>query len=413
MPHPTKKQKLEGHPSEVATAENDCFTSFDDLSIDVLANIFKYLPLEEIMGSRCHNKKSADAVKMTIVPLGDFRVNNIIKYNAMGVMTEAMPNLQQITLDSLGYNHKYNDGEDPDERRSTGTADDTTHDIDIISNFSKLKILDIIDSPLRPSLNGRYPFLFNSFPLLQKLSIKYGYCLKWDLEMLDGLPSLKELDFYENSGTTGNINSLRAIKDTLEKVRISRCRHVEGNFMDLADFPQLKKLDLEETAVTGDIRDIDENDYSSLEELLLPMGVYGGKGYKLQRISDAPELMRAVYLFNKKHQGISKLKLKDWCGELSQDSPDWYESMDEIDTTPFCIRFVQAGSRVGYLWEASFDGGHPCEVNWLDPEPDKESSDYGKYIEELQKIERDVNRSSYRGFHQPPTEEEYIRLHDV
>lgn len=41
--------------------------------------------------------------------------------------------------------------------------------------------------------------------------------------------------------------------------------------MDLADFPHLKELGLEETGVTGDIRDIGDNDFSSLE-------VYGGFG---------------------------------------------------------------------------------------------------------------------------------------
>jgi hypothetical protein len=35
MPHPTKKQRLEGHhPTSVpVAAENDLFTSFDDLSM--------------------------------------------------------------------------------------------------------------------------------------------------------------------------------------------------------------------------------------------------------------------------------------------------------------------------------------------------------------------------------------------
>ena len=54
----------------------------------------------------------------------------------------------------------------------------------------------------------------------------------------------------------------------------------------------------------------------------------------------------------------------------------------------------------GYRWES--DCGNPCEVNWLDPEPDRDSSDYEEYIEELQQIQQ-VNQ--YRGFHQPPTEE--------
>jgi hypothetical protein len=46
-------------------------------------------------------------------------------------------------------------------------------------------------------------------------------------------------------------------------------------------------------------------------------------------------------------------------------------------------------------------------VNWLDPEPDKESSAYEEYIKELQKIEE--KGKFYRGLHQPPTEVEYKR----
>jgi len=64
---------------------------------------------------------------------------------------------------------------------------------------------------------------------------------------------------------TGNVTSLRALKDTLEKVRIWSCPNLVGNFMDLADFPRLKRLNFDGTAVTGDIRDIREHDYSVFE----------------------------------------------------------------------------------------------------------------------------------------------------
>jgi hypothetical protein len=229
--------------------------------------------------------------------------------------------------------------------------------------------------------------------------------------MLAGLPLLKELNCESNTLLTGNINSLRVLKDTLEKVTIKNCWSVGGNFMDLADFPQLKELDFEYTAVTGDIRDIG-NDFSSLEYLDLPHGVYGGKGYEFQRISDGPDVVRAVYLL-KKQRSMLKMN-KRWFVKLSEDSPDWYDSVDEddddppLDIPPFHIHIVEAGSRVGYRWASRFN--NPCEVNWLDPEPDRESSDYGKYIEESQEIERRVG--FYRGFHQPPTEEEYRRLLD-
>jgi hypothetical protein len=400
MPHP-EENKMGGHLNDDVVVANIAFVaSFDDL-VDVLPNILEFLPPKDIMRQRRVCRKCREAATKTVVPLTDFCINSLEKCNVMGVMTRAMPNLQQITIYPLVYGHKYNDGEDPDEEQVARFSDlYTSHDIEIISNFSKLRILDIYDT----LLNGRYPFLFNNFPLLQKLSINYCKYLKWDLEMLAGLPLLKELECSYNKCLTGNIDSLGVLKDTLEKVKIDNCDHVEGNFMDMADFPHLKVLDLFGTSVTGDIRNIGVNDFSSLEQLILPKRVFGGKGYELQRITDGPDLVRAVYLLNKQRPALI---FEYWHGKLSEDSPDWYGPMRYYaPPPPFRIGCVQAGSRIGYQWGTG--NGNPCEVNWLDPEPDKESGDYGKYTEDLQKIESRVN--FYRGFHQPPTEEEYRRL---
>jgi hypothetical protein len=179
MRPPPKKQKLAVMETDLTEA-----SVADLLSIDVLANIFGYLDgPKDIMRQRRVCKKWKEAVKMTIVPPIEFRVNSVENYNAMTVMTRALPNLQQIAIGRLGERHKYNDGEDPNERVAEYYADWTPLDIEIISNLSKLRILDIESYS---SLNGRYPFLFNSFPLLQKLTIKYCYHLKLDLGMLAG-----------------------------------------------------------------------------------------------------------------------------------------------------------------------------------------------------------------------------------
>ncbi len=415
--HQTDKKKLDCHQiNDAVAADGTVFVaSFDDLA-DVLPNILGFLPPKDIMRQRRVCRKCKEATKNTIVPLADFLVgiveksNAIKNYNALRVITRALPNLQQITSGDLGYGLKWSDGDDPDEEWDAETADWIVYDIGIISNFSKLRILNISS---HAGLNGRYPFLFNSFPLLEKMRMDCKY-LKFDLEMLAGMPLLKELDCWHSYGLTGNINSLRVLKDTLEKVKIYGCDNVEGNFMDLADFAHLKALNLLYTAVTGDIRDVGHNDFPSLEEVKLPSGVYGGEGYELQRISDGLDVVRAVYLFKKQRSAL-KMKekqllasiMKDWYCRLSEDSPDRYDSIEDDgdDTPPFDITFVQAGSRLGYRWET--DCGNPCEVNWLDPEPDRDSSDYDEYIEELQQI-REANQ--YRGFYQPPTEEEYNRL---
>eukprot|EP00985_Skeletonema_marinoi_P028043 scaffold23834_cov158-Skeletonema_marinoi.AAC.3 len=384
---------------------------FDDLSTDELVNIFVFLSPEDIMRARL-NRKMRDSAKKTIVPMTEFSVDSVKKYNAMAVMTTALPNLQQIVLrllcrhgDLWLYNrYKYSDGEEPDESVAVQTADWVTHDIEIISNFKRLCILEIIyDAPL----NGRYPFLFN-FPLLQNLTV-YSHYLKWDLEMLAVVPLLKELRCDDNQFLTGNINSLRVLKDTLELVEISTCRHVQGNFMDLANLPRLRVLYLLKIAVRGDVRDIGERDFLSLKQLTLPAGVYGGWGYKFQHISDAIDVARTYYLIRKQR---SDLLIEDWQGELSEDSLNWYDSpADELGepehSPPFNIIFVQAGPRMGYRWQNAYYL-ETCEVNWLDPEPRKESNDYEKYLEELHKIEE--RTFFFRGFNQPPTSEQYHRL---
>jgi hypothetical protein len=370
----------------------------------VLPKITEFFAAEELMCLRCVCKDWTEEIKKTNVPISEFVVNGLGKYNAMNVMTNALPNLQLIAIDGLGYGiHKWSDGEDPNEEYAAQIADWTPHDIEIISNFGKLRILEIRTYAF---LNGRYPFLFNSFPLLQKLSLQDCDHLKWDLEMLAEFPLLKELNCEHNDYLSGHISSLRVLKDTLEKVTLYHCESVEGNFMDLADFPILKDLDLSYTVVTGDMRDIGANDFSSLESLRLPKGVYGGVGYEFQLISDAPDLVRAVYRLKKQRPNLKELfQYLGW--RLSEDSPDWYES--EIDESfPFDISFVEAGSRIGYRWEGSYSS---CEVNWLDPEPDRESSDYGKYIEELQEINR-KGGNLFQGFYRPPTEEEYNRIVD-
>eukprot|EP00984_Skeletonema_dohrnii_P032405 scaffold26504_cov228-Skeletonema_dohrnii-CCMP3373.AAC.12 len=362
-----KKQKLEGNLAAVTdeAAGDDTLTSaIDNLGTDELAHIFGFLPPHDIMSARL-NKKMRDAAKTTIVPPVEFIVDRVDKYNSAAAMATAMPNLQQISFSELGRRHKYIDGEDPDEHTARFTSNWITHDIEIISNFRMLRSLNIETEHF---LNGRYPFLFNFFPLLNKLSITKSWDLKWDLDELARLPVLKELYLEWNPQLEGNINSLRALKDTLAKVEIIDCKKVEGSFMDLADFPHLTELDLRDTAVAGDIREIGKRDFPVLKRLCLPKDVYGGYGQEFQSVSDAHDVISVLYSFRKRR--FSSL-LKDWSGKLSEDSPDWYDPDPDASYNlgPMYVLFVEAGSRVGYRWETAHGDPMVCEVNWLDPEP--------------------------------------------
>lgn len=196
--------------------------------------------------------------------------------------------------------------------------------------------------------------------------------------------------------------------------------------MDLADFPNLKKFNVvylseEVTPISGDIRDIDEHDFPGIEMLLLPPTVYGGHKFEFQRIGDVPSVMQTVCRPRLKRALARHFLAEDretplkW--RLSSDSPEFYRGAPKL-LPPFFVVVVQAGSRVGYRWfspDYNKPGsisppaiGSPCEVNWIDPEPDKESSDYETYLKELQALEQEVG--SFKGFHEPPTEEEYHRV---
>jgi len=398
-------------------ADND--PTMNGMSNSLTAGILGFLGYKDIMRSRICCSKFRDAARTTIIPWANgknsyslstetkFRVNNVRKYKAMVVMTTALPNLQQIRLHGIGHGNKYCDGKDPDEKKVASTADWTAYEIQMISKFTKLRSLTMYAAPL----NGRYSVLFN-FPLLRRLDIHYCDYLEWDLDMLAGLPLLEELVVLSNDSLTGNIKSLSVLKVTLEKVYIRRCK-IEGDFMDLAAFPRLKSLNLTTCSlITGDMREIGGNDFPMLEELDLGEGVIGAKCHHFQRISDVPSVAEAIYRLSQRDPPLIKnLDCVYW--SLSRDSPEWYDRNCENGhpPPPFSIDFVRAGSRFGWRWKtisAYSCASNSCEINWLDPEPDRESNDYDVYIRELQSIQEDI--FCFEGYHQPPSEEEYKRL---
>ena len=413
MPHHKKSRlddRLDGPVANAAVSavvDRYTATTANELSGDVVAIIFGCFPPEDIMRMRRVCKKWREAAKTTIVPMAEFRMNSVDKYNAMAAMTTSLPNLQQITISNLGIGHKYSDGEDPNESTAEVTANYTTHDITIISSFRKLHSLHI----QTVSLMGRYPVLFD-FPLLRELSVSFSHLLKFDLGMLSaGCPFLTELELNDNQGLTGNLRSLRVLEHTLEKLEVNSCKQIEGNLMDLADFPHLKELDLDHTpAITGDIRDIGEDDFPVLESLGLPRSVYGAMYCEFQLISEVPSFMQAIHLLLQRTPTLFKEDFlpNAFVWSLSEESPNWYEydNVYGCPQPPFSLQIIQAESRLGWSW-CSYDG-HSCEINWLDPEPSRDSSGYEDYIAELQFIERNID--IYKGYHVPPIEAEYNRL---
>lgn len=147
-----------------------------------------------------------------------FRVDSIMKYGALMAMSTSMPNLAKISLCNLNYDIMYSNGEEPDETQAAFTTMRFAVRAfpETMSSFRMLRALELRRAPL----NGRYPFLFD-FPVLESFKVFECKYFKWDLEMLAGMPILKVLYVMCNENyITGNIKSLRALKDTLERVHI-------------------------------------------------------------------------------------------------------------------------------------------------------------------------------------------------
>ena len=419
----TEAERIAAQQPPRSRLSNADAAAFNKLSCNQTAVILGFLDYKTIMISRRVSRKFCDAAKITIVPMyrGDdylysnltLRVNSVKTYNCMRAMTRAIPNLLQITFFDIGYEtgtyHKYKDGEDPDEARARWTTTYISHDIGIISSFRKLRIL-----VLGGGLNGKYPALFN-FPLLQVLEISSSH-LKWDLDMLVGLPSLRELECRNGDKLSGNMKSLSVLKRTLKSIKFDHCNNIEGKFTDLADSPRLESLELKYCSnLTGDIRKLGSSDFPKLNKLELSKGVIGGRNYQFQRVSDVPSVVDAVYRLSRRDLSlfpeINNYNNLNW--KLSRDSPDWYDAVGQqrIPPPPHKVCFVRVGTRLGWRWTSPFRYGcatNSCEIQWLDPEPGRESSGYEDYIRELESIQEDV--FCFEGYDQPPTAEEYNQL---
>ena len=51
-----------------------------------------------------------------------------------------------------------------------------------------------------------------------------------------------------------------------------------------------------------------------------------------------------------------------------------------------------------------------CEINWLEPEPDRESTDYEQYTDQLSDVCKEI--TFYSAFYNPPTEDEYNQMYN-
>ena len=172
------------------------------------------------------------------------------------------------------------DGEDPNHETAEKTQGFTSYDVGLINDFKNLHIIVIKGAPL---LNGRYrPFHFQisgsyasatsssnqTFPTF-RLRVVFACAFvrfKWGLD----------IQASNNRGLSGNLQSLHVLKSTLCELMIRLCDGIDGDFMQLADFPQLEKVGLGDAKnVTGDALQINPlMHFPNLQILELPDIMY-------------------------------------------------------------------------------------------------------------------------------------------
>lgn len=373
-------------------------TTVDLLDVDVLSTVLSFLHWTDVLNARVSRKwKSAAAMS----PVKELNVKKPqIAVNLERIST-ALPGLDTLRFDFFFASSEqfyFIEGEDAESGLQLENLDDAPPalvNLAPIQNFSRLQHLALRHT----RLNGSYPYLFQ-LQNLRTLDLLLNRWLKWDLEMLSGLPNLRKLHCRRNAMLTGDLRSVRVLRRTLEDLDIHLCVKVTGSFNELFDFDRLERLDLADTRVTGDIRNIGPSDFKSLKQLELGDGIYGGGN--LQSIHEAAEIMSARYTLKKRTPEL--FQNRRWW--LSDDSPEHYTSnAHRSRAPPFYVEFVKAGPRLGWRWTNCVVGG-ACETYWLDAEPELSSSeDYQDYLEELDGVNRCVY--FYRGFLTPPTPEEY------
>ena len=397
-------------------------TSIEILGTDELSLILGFLHWKDILKARV-NQQWRDAVKITLVPISrinlqtppepitgesedkatiqpEFFIQNKAYGHALWWICQALPMLQCIYCD---FSLRRTKVETFQVCRGEGSnlgdvLNQTPVSFRPIANLQQLRHLSLRNI----FLHGHYDFLFN-FPELRTLDISGTNCLKWDLTMLSGLPKLEKLLCIHNHSLTGDLKNLRVLINSLSEINFASCGRVEGSLMTLADFPKLQKIDLTGTKVTGDIREIGPNDFSSIkkEMELCYTPIYGGG--TLMKIEDAPEVMLAHHNLKKRNQSL--FHDRDW--RLSYHSPQYFDYAGHFSRQPpFRVEFVKAGSRLGWRWTNCKKEGS-CETQWLDPEPNSTDEGYEKYLRESKHINNDV--VIFRGFKRPPNQQEHIR----
>ena len=141
---------------------------------------------------------------------------------------------------------------------------------------------------------------------LTHLTLGWNKQCAWDLGDLAALPHLVSLDCHQNHQLTGSLSSLGHLSTKLRVCLLLCCYKVTGDLSDLCDFVSLKQLDVNETAVRGDVSELGPGDLSSLEQCAV-----SESGTTLHKIADAEPVMAALHRVSKTHPRLPLPRARD------------------------------------------------------------------------------------------------------
>ena len=416
--------------------------SFDDLPSNVLGTIFSFL--QDDGASQQQNRNILQTVGKPVGgwpsrlrPLFCRDWSNVSRTytilcaedcSALAFCPDALP--REMRLCSLSNGRRYALGDDDDgsddeqqrkrSKRHQNKIDETMIALDpqYLSRFCYLERLVIKGA----QMEGEYPFLSNHyFGYLRVLTVISMPQLEFNLDMLSSFPLLEDVTFWTCHQLKGDLSNLAPLKGRLKRVRINNCNNVTGDFMELSYCPQLCQLELNETSVTGDVRNIRVNHFPKLASLSLPERVYGSK--IIGNIADANEIMMSLSHLMRRQPSI--FRGHQWL--LSESSSDYYPSIPSYGA-PLAVEYVFEGSRLGWRWTNKGLGtgvgivDYPdqfgaswvvhCETNWIDGGTNEDGETTFKRIAHhcsgnLCYGIPGAKLIPFKGFYDPPSEEEY------
>eukprot|EP00984_Skeletonema_dohrnii_P010280 scaffold3999_cov138-Skeletonema_dohrnii-CCMP3373.AAC.15 len=188
--------------------------------------------------------------------------------------------------------------------------------------------------------------------------------------------------------------------------------------MALSDFPKLEWLILSgSSSVSGDVRNLRVHHFLNLRDISLPSSVYGAR--IIENIADAYEIVASLSPLQRRQPSL--FQGHRWL--LSENSPDFYPSIPDY-AAPLTVEFVTEGNRLGWRWSSGgkgarayppFEGGFwivHCETNWIHyPDSNNDDEPFSSIVDccssHLRYGEVGAPLVPFRGFYEPPSEEQY------